>query len=89
MQRFEPNAKQAPEATEAIKRFKDRQQLSEPDRAQLLKELRNILTAEERDDLNAALARRPVIKKTAGLKTLDTMAQIKVVGAELNIHLPK
>ena len=34
-QRFAPNAKQPPEATDAITRFKERQQLSEPDRARV------------------------------------------------------
>ena len=89
MQRFQLDAKQPPEATGAIKRFKERQQLSEPDRAQLLSELKDILTAEEGDDLNAALARRPVVKKAGALKTLDALAQIKVVGSELNVRLPR
>ena len=84
MKRFQPNANQTPEANDAIKKFKDRQQLSEPDRAQLLSELKDILTAEERDDLNAALARRPVVKNTTGLK-LDTLrTQIKVVATGAN-----
>ena len=82
MRRFQPNAQQPPEATEAIRKFKERQQLSERDRAQLLSELADILTTDERDDLNAALARRPVVKNTAGARMLDTVrTQIKVVSA--------
>lgn len=88
MQRFQPEAKQPPEATEAIKKFKERQQLNEPDRVQLLSKLSDILTADERDDLNAALARRPVVKRTA-LKTIDALAQIKVVGTGLDLRLAK
>jgi len=79
MQRFQPNAKQPPEATDAIKKFKDRQRLGEADRAQLLAELRDTLTPDERDDLNAALARRPVVKNSSLSKRLDTFrAEIKV-----------
>lgn len=89
MQRFQPDAKQPPEATKAIKRFKERQPLSEPDRAQLLSALTDILTADERDDLNAALARRPVVKRTAALKTVDALAQIKVIGTGLDLRLAK
>lgn len=80
MQRFQPKAQQPPEATEAIRKFQDRQQLSEADRAQLLSELADVLTAGERDDLNAALARRPVVKNATGVRTVDTLRpQIKVV----------
>jgi hypothetical protein len=71
MQRFLPNAKQPPEATEAIKRFKERQQLSEPDRQQLLAELTDVLSPQERDDLNAALARRPVVKRADATRLLE------------------
>jgi hypothetical protein len=87
MQRFQPNAKQPVEATDAIKTFKERQQLSESDRAQLLAELENVLTLEERDDLNAALARRPVVKNAGTLKAVESLSgQIKVIATDLTLR---
>jgi hypothetical protein len=50
------------EATAAIERFNARLRTDEASRAVLLRQLRNVLTAEERDNFRAALERRPLVK---------------------------
>ena len=52
-------------AEAAIETFKTEQQLDEARRNLLVAELSEILTSEEGDDLRAALARRPLVKREA------------------------
>jgi hypothetical protein len=54
------------EAHAAIDRFKDRLRPGDDDRAALLKQMKGILSAEERDDFRAALERRPLVKAGPG-----------------------
>ena len=50
-------------AREAADRYTARVKMNEAERVALVSEMRGILNAEERDDLRAALARRPVVAK--------------------------
>ena len=52
----------------ALETFRQRQQLTASDRTQLLAELGDLLSVEERDNLNAALARRPLVKSSTTSK---------------------
>jgi hypothetical protein len=52
---------------DALDRFKPHDELSGAERARLLNQMRTLLTAQERDDLRAALERRPIVKQTAGV----------------------
>jgi hypothetical protein len=54
------------EAHAAVDRFKDRLRPGDDDRAALLKQMKGILSAEERDDFRAALERRPLVKAGPG-----------------------
>jgi hypothetical protein len=47
----------------AVQRFQTHDRLSETERTALLNELRGVLNEQERDDLRAALERRPIIKQ--------------------------
>jgi hypothetical protein len=51
-------------ADAAVARFNRRDRLSDADRRALLSEMRSVLSTQERDDLRAALERRPVVKQT-------------------------
>jgi hypothetical protein len=53
---------QGREAAAAIERFNARLRTDDESRAALLKQLRRVLTAEERDNFRAALERRPLVK---------------------------
>ena len=66
--RFSLSAEQLQQANAAILKFKERQQLAEADRTQLLAELKDTLSLEERENLNAALSRRPLVKNSAPVK---------------------
>jgi hypothetical protein len=68
LSRLSLNPDQLKQAQAAVEKFKERRQLSASDRTELLAELKDVLTAEERDNLNAALARRPLVKNTATSK---------------------
>jgi hypothetical protein len=50
------------EAMAALGRFNAKLRLDEEDRSALLKQLRSVLTDEERDNFRAALERRPLVK---------------------------
>jgi hypothetical protein len=51
----------------AIERFQAHDRFSDEERSALLGELRGVLTDQERDDLRAALERRPIIKQELGI----------------------
>ena len=68
LSRFSLSPDQLKQAQAAVEKFKERRQLSASDRTELLAELKDVLTAEERDNLNAALARRPLVKNTPTAK---------------------
>ena len=51
----------------AVERFKNRMRTTDGDRSVLLERLKNELTDEERADLGAALARRPIAKAAPGI----------------------
>jgi hypothetical protein len=50
------------EAMAALERFNAKLRLVDEDRSALLKQLRSVLTDEERDNFRAALERRPLVK---------------------------
>ena len=54
------------EAHAAVDRFKDRLRPGDDDRAALLKQMKGILSVEERDNFRAALERRPLVKAGPG-----------------------
>lgn len=47
----------------AVERLEERQRLSDTSRASLLEQMRGVLSDRERDDLRAALERRPIVKQ--------------------------
>ena len=53
------------EALAAIDRYKARLRLADADRAALLEPMKTLLTGEQRENLQAALARRPLVKNGA------------------------
>jgi hypothetical protein len=53
------------EALAAIDRYKARLRLGDADRSALLEPMKDLLSDEQRDDLRAALARRPLVKNGA------------------------
>ena len=59
---------QLQQARTALETFQQRQQLTETDRTLLIAELGDLLSVEERDNLNAALGRRPLVKSSASTK---------------------
>ena len=73
-----PEEKKA--ALVAVEQFKSRKTLSDADRTALLHELRALLDDQQRDDLRAALERRPIVKQStaffAGLKVLPAPVAI-------------
>ena len=50
------------EALAAVDRYRARLRLGDADRSALLEPMKDLLTAEQRDDLRAALTRRPLVK---------------------------
>jgi len=54
------------EAHAAVDRFKERLRPADEDRSALLKQMKGILTTEERDNFRAALERRPLVKAGPG-----------------------
>jgi hypothetical protein len=65
------------EALTAIDRYKTRLRLSEADRAALLEPMKELLTDEQRDNLQAALARRPLVKSGAANIMVDRMFDLR------------
>ena len=53
------------QATAAVEQFIARDRLSDADRTALIGRMGDLLSVQERDDLRAALERRPIIKQTA------------------------
>jgi len=51
------------QATAAVERYKTRLRLGDAERSELLEQMKDILSDEERDNLRAALERRPVVQK--------------------------
>lgn len=54
------------QALAAVEQFKTQMRLTDADRTELLTRLGGLLTLQERDDLRAALERRPVVKQDGG-----------------------
>ena len=72
------------QAVAAVQQFKTAQsgQLTEADRAALVDQMRGILDDEQRDDLRAALDRKPIVKQTSGM-TLVTSARLATAARKL------
>ena len=51
----------------AVQRFQAHDRLSEEERSVLIGQLHDVLTDQERDDLRAALERRPIVKQQGGI----------------------
>jgi len=62
---FSLEPEQNRQATAAVEQFIARDRLSDADRTALLDRMGNLLSVQERDDLRAALERRPIIKQGA------------------------
>ena len=77
------------EAHAAVDRFKDRLRPGDEDRSALLKQMKGILSAEERDNFRAALERRPLVKAGPGGAGLisDTFRGDVIVGSRI-VPLP-
>ena len=58
------------------------QRLTDERRAILIARLSSVLTEEERDDLNAALARRPLVKAPSVTEALEKLRLVDAVNAE-------
>ena len=67
---------------EAIHRFRAAQsdQMTESDRALLVERMKGILDDEQREDLRAALDRRPIVKQT-GFTLVNAVRDVRVVPA--------
>jgi hypothetical protein len=61
---FDLRRDQRRRAETALARFSRRDRLTDADRLALVNEMRRVLTTQERDDLRAALERRPIVKQT-------------------------
>ena len=66
LRRHQLSAEQMKTATAAIETFKADQQLDDARRSALVAQLSGLLTAEERENVSAALARRPLVKGLGG-----------------------
>jgi hypothetical protein len=75
IERFELAADKKQQAVEAIRRFTSRSpnRLSDAERLALVEEFRGLLTDEQRDDLRAALERRPLVQLSGGPIPLDLL----------------
>jgi hypothetical protein len=71
--RFSLSPDQLQEAKTAMDTFQDRQQLAVTDRAQLIAELEHVLSVEERENLNASLARRPLVKNSPMVRVAEVI----------------
>ena len=69
-------------AQKALDRFRDRLKMSDADRTELVERMSEFLNSEERDNLGAALARRPVVATGAGPTVF--MAQARLPDAGFN-----
>jgi hypothetical protein len=71
----------------ALDEFKTHDRLNDADRSTLLDQLSGVLTDQEREDLRAALERRPILKQGAlpGLSSLvvKTMSESNIVGVSI------
>lgn len=65
------------EALAAIDRYKTRRRLGDADRAALLEPMKDLLSDEQRDNLQAALARRPLVKSGATNIMVDRMFDLR------------
>ena len=63
IQTFDLAPEQKKAALVAVEQFKSRKTLSDADRSALLQQLRALLDDQQRDDLRAALERRPIVKQ--------------------------
>jgi hypothetical protein len=57
-------------ALEAIDRYKARLRLGDADRNALLEPMKDLLNDEQRDDLRAALTRRPLVKNEGNVGSI-------------------
>jgi len=80
VQTFNLMTDQKKEALAAVEQFKSHKTLNDADRTALLQQLGSLLDHQQRDDLRAALERRPIVKQSpaffAGLKVLPVPAAI-------------
>jgi hypothetical protein len=77
------------EAQEAVGQFRMHRSglVSETERAALLEQFRDLLSAEQRDDLRAALSRRPLGKLNAGVDVKEfILTQGAVVVSEKKLR---
>jgi hypothetical protein len=65
---LEPDDKQ--QLLAALDQYKEHQRLNETERSALLDQLHSLLTDQERDDLRAALERRPIVKQGASIVSI-------------------
>lgn len=73
-------------AFDAVQRFEERTRLNEAEQAALVDQLQDVLEGHERDDLRAALARRPVVQMGGAIRPgavrLDNPALFEAVVVE-------
>ena len=82
IERYNLAPAQKARAVEAIQRFRAAQsdQMTESDRALLVERMKGILDDEQREDLRAALDRRPIVKQT-GFTLVNAVRDVRVVPA--------
>jgi hypothetical protein len=80
------------EAMAALERFNAKLRLGDEDRLALLKQLKGVLTDEERDNFRAALERRPLVKAgfpgiVSGVAGFEMLEKVRGVGVQRNLLL--
>lgn len=73
LKRHQLSAEQMKTATAAVETFRAEQQLDEARRSALVTKLSSLLTDEERENLSAALARRPLVKGAGMLASVQQL----------------
>lgn len=79
LKRHQLSAEQMKTATAAVETFRAEQQLDEARRSALVTQLSGLLTDEERENLSAALARRPLVKGAGMLASLGNLREATAV----------
>lgn len=89
LRRHQLSAEQMKTAMAAVETFRADQQLDEARRSALVAQLSGLLTGEERENLSAALARRPLVKGAGMLASVQNLrAATAVIGDAQFVPVP-
>ena len=88
LRRHQLSAEQMKTATAAVETFRAEQQLDEARRSALVTQLSSLLTDEERENLSAALARRPLVKGAGMLASVQNLREATAVIRDVQFTPP-